>query len=82
MIIVVKDPMLMAFMTKNMTNGLCNESDCTIVMVVINVLYDYKCSHNVVILFTFWCSASLILSCHLSDLKETLVECAKTFLLS
>ncbi len=39
--------MIMAFvsMTKNTINGLCDEFVCTIVMVVVNVLYDYKCSH-------------------------------------
>jgi hypothetical protein len=52
MIIVVKDPMTMPFvtMTKNMTNGFCNESICIIVMVVVNALYDYKCSHIIHIL--------------------------------
>ncbi len=47
MIIIIEAQMIMAFaiMTKNMTNGLCNESTCTIIMVVINVVYDYKCSH-------------------------------------
>jgi hypothetical protein len=47
MIIVVKDLMAMAFVTttKNITSGFCNMSECTIVMAVINVLYDYECSH-------------------------------------
>ncbi len=47
MTIIIKDLMIMAFatMTKNTTNGLCDESICTIVMVIINVVYDYKCSH-------------------------------------
>jgi hypothetical protein len=27
------------------TYGFCDEFLCTIVMVVVNVLYDYKCSH-------------------------------------
>ncbi len=31
--------------TKNTTNGLRDKSICIIVMVVINVFYDYKCSH-------------------------------------
>ncbi len=46
MTIVAKDSMAMAFatMTKNITSGFCDKSECTIVMVVINVLYDYKCS--------------------------------------
>jgi hypothetical protein len=30
---------------KNTTNGLCDESVCITIMVVINVFYDYKCSH-------------------------------------
>jgi hypothetical protein len=47
MTIIIEDLMTMAFatMTKNMTNGLCGESVCTIVMVVINVVCDYKCNH-------------------------------------
>jgi hypothetical protein len=47
MTIIIKDPMTMAFatMTQNTTNGFCNESICTIVMVVVNVVYDYKCNH-------------------------------------
>jgi hypothetical protein len=32
-------------MTKNITSDFCDKSECNIVMVVINVLYDYKCSH-------------------------------------
>jgi hypothetical protein len=45
---VVENPMTMAksaIMTKNTTNGLCNKFVCTIVMVVVNVFYDYECSH-------------------------------------
>jgi hypothetical protein len=48
MIMVVKDPMTtakFAIMTKNMTNSFCDEFVCTIVMIVINVLYDYECNH-------------------------------------
>jgi hypothetical protein len=52
MTIIVEDLMIIAFvtMTKNMTNGLCVEFVCIIVMVVVNVLYDYKCSHIIHIL--------------------------------
>jgi hypothetical protein len=45
---VVEDPMTtakFAIMTKNMTNNYCDEFVCTIVMIVINVLYDYECNH-------------------------------------
>ncbi len=42
MIIVFKDLMTT---NKNMSNGPCNEFVCTIIMVVINVFYNYKCSH-------------------------------------
>ncbi len=48
MIMVVENPMTMAkfaIMTKNTTNGFCDEFVCTIVMVVVNVFYDYECSH-------------------------------------
>jgi len=47
MTIIIEDLMTMAFaiMTKNMTNGLCIEFVCTVIMVVVNVVYDYKCSH-------------------------------------
>lgn len=47
MIIVFKDSMAMGFVTttKNIASGFCDMSKCTIVMAVINVLYDYKCSH-------------------------------------
>jgi len=47
MIIIIEDQMIIAFaiMTKNTTNGLCNESVCTLIMVVINVVYDYKYTH-------------------------------------
>ncbi len=40
--------MTMAFttMTKNMIDGLCDESIYTIVMVVVNALYNYKYSHT------------------------------------
>ncbi len=39
--------MIVAFatMTKNMIIGICDESICIIVMVVVNVLYDCKCNH-------------------------------------
>ncbi len=47
MTIIIEDMMTMAFATttKNTTNGLCNKSICNIVMVVVNVVYDYKCNH-------------------------------------
>jgi len=56
MIIIIEDQMTIAFaiMTKNTTNGLCNKSVCTLIMVVINVVYDYKyihiCNHIIHIL--------------------------------
>jgi hypothetical protein len=31
--------------TKNTTSGLCIESKCIIIMVVVNFIYDYKCNH-------------------------------------
>jgi hypothetical protein len=53
MIMVVEDPMTtakFAIMNKNTTNGFCDEFVCTIVLVVVNVLYDYECSHIIHIL--------------------------------
>ncbi len=31
--------------TKYTTSGLCIESKCIIIMVVVNFIYDYKCNH-------------------------------------
>jgi hypothetical protein len=47
MTIIIKDLMTMAFATttKNTTNGLCDKSIYNIVMVIVNVVYDYKCNH-------------------------------------
>jgi len=45
---VVEDPMTttkFAIMTKNTNNSFCDEFVCTIVMIVMNVLYDYECNH-------------------------------------
>jgi hypothetical protein len=52
MTIIVEDLMIMAFvtMTQNTTHGLCVEFVCIIVMVVVNVFYNYKCSHIIHIL--------------------------------
>jgi hypothetical protein len=47
MSIVIKDVMVVVFVTtiKNISSDLCNKSKCTIFMAVINVFYNYKCSH-------------------------------------
>jgi hypothetical protein len=46
MIMIVENPMAkFAIMTKNMTNGFGDKFVCTIIMLVVNVLYDYECSH-------------------------------------
>jgi len=53
MIMVVEDPMTtakFAIRIKNTTNGFCDEFVCTIVLVVVNILYDYECSHIIHIL--------------------------------
>jgi hypothetical protein len=60
MIMVVEDPMTtakFAIMSKNTTNGFCDEFVCTIVLVVVNVLYDYECSHicsHIIHILTQW----------------------------
>jgi hypothetical protein len=43
---------------QKMTNGLCDESVCTIVMVVVNAFYNYKYSHICNYISTFWHSVS------------------------
>jgi len=37
--------MAFVIITKNTINGLYNESKCTIVMLIVNVIYDYKCNN-------------------------------------
>jgi hypothetical protein len=51
MTIIIEDLMTMAFatMTENTTNDHCDESICTIGMVIVNVVYDYKCNHIILI---------------------------------
>jgi hypothetical protein len=43
---------------QKMINGLCDESVCTIVMVVVNAFYNYKYSHICNYISTFWHSVS------------------------
>ncbi len=51
MTIIIEDLMTKAFatMTKNTTNDLCDESVCTRGMVIVNVVYKYKCNHIILI---------------------------------